>query len=201
MMRSLQKTNLILCNIQPSHRGFTFFSHSGSLNNSILRLSDLGGFTVFWPLKCLIQDQMHLALDLYLLSHLISSLYTHIHIFDCLNCASLMSWCVCGHSVECEGWTVTCWWWVTYCSTYEHVSNIAAGRGRGCRTAQLLNHLRSFSHQHTSEDQDRVGTAFCSATHSHHTQDNNISPIYFQNHAQVHTDAGLWGKTKWGVLG
>lgn len=118
------------------------------MNNSILCLSDLGGFRVFWPLKCLIQDQMYLALDLYLCSHSISSLYTHIHIFDCLNCAPFMFWRdVC---VVTQGWTVTCWWWVTYCSTYEHVSNITAGQGRGCRTAQLLNHLRSFSHQHTS---------------------------------------------------
>lgn len=141
------------------------------MNNSILCLSDLGGFRVFWPLKCLTRDQMRRPLDPYLRSHLISSLYTHIHmwLFE-LRTFYVLTWCVCGHGVECEGWTVTCWWWVTYCSTYEHVSNIPAGQGRGYRTAQLLNHLRSFSHQHTPEDQHTVGTAFWPATRSHHTQ-------------------------------
>lgn len=90
----------------------------------------------------------------------------HIHIFDCLHCASFMFYvmakavtgCVPVYvlSIECEGWTVTCWWWVTYCSTYEHVSNIRTGQGRGCRTAQLLNHLHTFSHQHACGDQDTV---------------------------------------------
>ncbi len=39
-------------------------------------------------------------------------------------------------------------------SSCQHVSNIKTGQGRGCRTAQLLNHPHTFSRRHVCEAED-----------------------------------------------
>lgn len=116
-----------------------------------------------------------------------------------------------GHDIgDVEGWTVTCWWRVTYRflqrSNYQHVSNIKAGQGRGCRTAQPLNHLHDFftpTRVRGARHKDALGRCLkcVSVLRSHPMQENNISGKtlscrYSLNQAHTQTDA-VW-KTEWG---
>lgn len=124
------------------------------MNNHILCL---GALQVYWPLKHRNKNLMHVCR---LLTPFFSWIRLEIHSIHCWVPGGEHGYrmCACG---QVEGCTVTCWWLVTYCFLplwRDQASSIfliaTQVKDFGCRTAQLLNYLHTFSQQHVCE---RVG--------------------------------------------